>query len=1011
MSTLDAVEQLFSSELQTSKKLDFSSLHPDLATAAEQANQLHIEKYGTPLPVTSMARSRAEQQALFNQRGQPNVFMPLDPSKYPNQNIFHANAIDVGANINPEFVSVMEGLGLHRPHGAKDPVHWELNPNYKKTIAPSEKGDSIEQLFSDALANAPAEQPASTAPVAPPAAPVVAAEPVAPTAPVQTAPDQVAPVVEPVAAVPAAPVVAAPVASAAPVAVPVAPVEPTTPAAPRTFKDYVKETGKSVASFLDNTIGGIIPAAVGVVAHPLLKVVEATSLATGGKFNAAEATHAIVDPISRPFAKAVGIDPEDPAYKRESVNRLMTWVGEHVGEGSQVLSDKFYEQTGVRIPPSDFEYAANLGLAAVSGKVAPVAVKGVKNAIGALEEQFAAKKGAEQKTTLKTEPNIEPVDTNLTAREAIWEKLQPLHDEHTALQEVSKQFETGSSEWHKSLDAANAFFDEKIKPLHNKLDALESEPTTVVSEAPGIRVEYPVEKPKLTADQYSQLVEAEKAGATPEALQTMVEQFNAKKAAAEPVAPVGTVETQLGEQLTAKQSPIQVPVENPPMPTRAASAQDVAAKKDLLRSVGVETFRNSALEGNPKEASSQFITASADQGPYATGMTAQINHEKSALNNHFGKISEDAGGTNVRYGTPEEVSDKITSGAKIKSALEQGYKAHVAESKSLYKEAETAHGGKPVTVDRFNDFLKDNSNFAYEKEKSLQNGIKDYMSAKGLIDAEGTIKPMSIAQAEGVRNYINKKYDYETAKLGGELKGLIDNQVFEQVGGETYQKARAHWKKGIETYDNPKAVGDLLSDRGVNQKIADESVTTKVAGLAESQFKHLIDTLRTDGQTAAINEIKTSLVDQIRRSGESGVNQPWNSIAAAKTASKISEKLKVAFADDPKGLAKIYDGIEAGNILHIPSRYPGAAVQTNLLKNKFSDIALQRGLGTAGASIGGFLGEGIGAAGGYAAGEYFGAKVVGAKKARRQIKQLESELTQKQKSRLSDMLGITPKNK
>jgi hypothetical protein len=445
------------------------------------------------------------------------------------------------------------------------------------------------------------------------------------------------------------------------------------------------------------------------------------------------------------------------------------------------------------------------------------------------------------------------------------------------------------------------------------------------------------------------------------------------------------------------------------MPTRAATPQDVAAKKDLLRSVGVETFRNSALEGNPKEASSQFITASADQGPYATGMTAQINHEKTALNNHFGKISEDAGGTNVRYGTPEEVSDKITSGAKIKSALEQGYKAHVAESKSLYKEAETAHGGKPVTVDKFSDFLKDNSNFAYENEKGLRNGINQYMSAKGLLDAEGNVKPMSIAQAEGVRQYINNKYHHETAKLGGQLKGLIDNEVFEQVGGETYQKARAHWKKGIETYDNPKAVGDLLSDRGVNQKIADEAVTTKVAGLAESQFKHLVDTLRTDGQTAAINEIKTSLVDQIRRSGESGVNQPWNSIAAAKTASKISEKLKVAFADDPKGLAKIYDGIEAGNVLHIPSRYPGAAVQTNLLKNKFSDIALQRGFGTAGASIGGFLGEGMGAAGGYAAGEYLGARVVGAKKTARQIKQLQSELTQKEKTSLSDMLRLTPK--
>jgi hypothetical protein len=1049
MSTLDAVEQLFTSELPKPMAAVNEGSQGRVRAAADINNPSGLgwngktwKSYDTPEAGVADTQQLVTNYLNTPGRNTVNGLVGTWVTGKPEAGASVQNGA-YAAKVRKELESA--GVALN-PDGtipntpqANDAitraiiVHESAPQNVSKFlphVGGGKKEDDIEKLFSTALASAPAEQPA-----VPPAAPVVAVEPAAPAAPVQVAP--IAPVVEPAvpAAAPVAPVVAVPVApaavpvaevveqpsavsqaagrrfaepQAAPVAVPVAPVspvEPTTPTAPpapRTFKEYAKETGKSVASFLDNTIGGVIPAAVGLVAHPLLKVVEATALATGGKFNAAETTHAIVDSISRPFAKAVGIDPEDPAYKRESVNRLMTWVGEHVGENSQVLSDKFYEQTGVRIPPSDFEYAANLGLAAVSGKAAPVAVKGVKGAIGALEEQFAAKKGeakpvaerVEPTTVVSEAPGIRveyPVDT--PEIRTLSEKLDANRIKYDELNAAAEKLPENTPEKMAAQNKAVEFYEQNVDPLYNQIEALQPK----------------AEKPKLTADQYGQLIEAEKAGATPEALQTMVEQFNAKKAAAEPVAPVGTVENQLSTQLEAKQSPIQVPAENPPMPTRAASTQDVAAKKDLLRSVGVETFRNSALEGNPKEASSQFITASADQGPYATGMTAQINHEKTALNNHFGKISEEAGGTNVRYGTPEEVSDKISSGAKIKSALEQGYKAHVAESKSLYKEAETVHGDKPVTVDRFSDFLKDDSNFAYANEKGLKNGINQYMSAKGLLDAEGNVKPMSIAQAEGVRQYINNKYHFETARLGGQMKGLIDNQVFEQVGGETYQKARAHWKKGIETYDNPKAVGDLLSDRGVNQKIADEAVTTKVAGLAESQFKHLVDTLRTDGQTAAVNEIKTSLVDQIRRSGESGVNQPWNSIAAAKTASKISEKLKVAFADDPKGLAKIYDGIEAGNVLHIPSRYPGAAVQTNLLKNKFSDIALQRGMSTAGASVGGFLGEGVGAVGGFAAGEYLGARLVGAKKTARQIKQLQSELTQKEKSSLSDMLRLTPK--
>ena len=378
----DVLGQLILGEDTASKGPNLDLLHPVLYGQIQAANKAYREQYGADLPITSGARTREEQQSLVDRaaRGEPNIFMPTNPAKEPNRQSYHENAVDISTNIPPEFAKRMESeFGLHRPYGAKDPVHWEVNPEFK----------SVTKEQTDAYA--PADKAITTA---------QAAEP--------SLGDLIlggTELHEPKAAAP----------QVAPAAAPVAPVAPTTPVAPpesRSFKDYAKETGKSVASFLDNTIGGVIPAAVGLVAHPLLKVVEATALATGGKFNAAETTHEIVDSISRPFAKAVGIDPEDPAYKRESVNRLMTWVGEHVGENSQVLSDKFYEQTGVKIPPSDFEYAANLGLAAVSGKAAPVAVKGVKGAIGALEEQFATKQAAP-----RFEPRLEPTAEQLTPQE------------------------------------------------------------------------------------------------------------------------------------------------------------------------------------------------------------------------------------------------------------------------------------------------------------------------------------------------------------------------------------------------------------------------------------------------------------------------------------------------------------------------------------------------------------------------------------------------------------------
>lgn len=766
-----------------------------------------------------------------------------------------------------------------------------------------------------------------------------------------------------------------------------------TPPSERTFSDYAKETGKSVASFLDNTIGAAIPSVVSMLGYPIAKIVETTALATGGKFDAADAIHSIVEPISQPFAKAFGIDANDPAYKREISNRFMTFVGENIGKGAKELSDAFYEKTGVRIPTADFEQAANIGLVALTAKGAPVVGKGVKSVAGVIEDQFATKKGEPKPIAERIEPGTvvsegPGIRVEYTAEgkpagrfetpeyKELAAKRDQVFAEHEALVKQAEQLPEGSAERVDALNAASDFFAEKALPVVEQLN-------------------------KIRVDELS---------GQPAATQ-LADQFTAKKGAAE--VPT-TVETQLGQQLEAKQSPIKVPEENPPMPSAKPTVSSVRERQNVLDEVGINVHRKSALEGNPKEASSQYITAKADQGPYASGMTEQINYEKKALDSHFGRVAESAGGEVPRYGTPDQQGDLIKVGSKIKDALGEGYKAHIAEGKKLYSDAAAAHGDKPVSVDKFGDFLKADENFAYEKEKGLQSAVKTYMTRKGLMDKDGNIQPMTVADAEGVRQFINDKYNYETSGLIRTLKEKIDNQVFEQVGGETYERARAHWKKGKDTYENPKAVGDLLSDRGVNEKIASEDVMSKVSGLKQKQFAHLLDTLRADGQTAAVNQIKTSLVDEIRRAGQSGINEPFNSIKAAKTAAALGEKLKVAFADDPKGLQAIYKGLEAANIVHIPTAYPGAAVQTNLLKNKFSDFAIRRAAGGIGGGVGTLLSGGTpaGAAAGYAAGEYAGSKIVGSRINARQQKQLRKELTTAEETMpLSDILKIMPKKK
>jgi hypothetical protein len=488
----------------------------------------------------------------------------------------------------------------------------------------------------------------------------------------------------------------------------------------------------------------------------------------------------------------------------------------------------------------------------------------------------------------------------------------------------------------------------------------------------------------------------------------LTEKLNQAFPKMEEVKPTQTVGTQPAmaqapetPKIPVSERSITVPEEMPinRAETAPLNTNELSSREELLRRIGLEDIRNSALVGNPKESASQFITSQADQGPYATGMTNQINLEKSVLDNHFKKIQDEAGGTVIRHGTSFQEGDKIRVGKTIKDALQEGYEGHQTGTTTLYKEATDKLGNKPVELGKFNEFLKMDENFAYQNEKGLQTAINQFVKRKQFVDESGNLKPLTVAQAEEIRKFINKKYHHETKQLGGELKGLIDKDVFETVGGETYEKARKHYQKGIEVYDNPKAVGDLLGDNGVNQKIPDEKVAAKVVTLPNSQFEHLFNTLDADGKIGAVNQIKTSLVEQIREAGNSAKNQPFNSVAAAKEASNLSEKLKIAFKNDPKGLEAIYDGIEAADILYIPNKYPGAGVQTNLLQNKFVDVGIRRAFGSAGAAVGGTVAGPFGAAGGAVAGEAIGGKVSGKVSASKQEKALKKEI----KTKLQDI--------
>jgi len=653
---------------------------------------------------------------------------------------------------------------------------------------------------------------------------------------------------------------------------------------PEEAKPVIKDLGKNVASFLDNTIGGVAPFGAKQIGYIFGRTIGDTPE------TAEKISNRMASIVDKPFGKAFGIS-DDPVYKGEATGKLMQFIGENAGKGAEYISEK----TG--LPKSDVEWMINTALPKVTEVVArPVLQNVAKTEIGVT--------GA-----VKSEFN----------------KLKAETEAKLGGTELQKQF-------------------------------------------------------------------AEKQGGAP----------------GNQPAPKATVEVsgypEPIKEATINGEPTQIHItpEEPAMPTSKLSTEEMANREQAMKDIGQTRFRNSAIENNPKEAATQYITAKAEQGIYGEGMTEQINHEKNTLNNHFSGIEKEIGGIVPSLDKP--VRDKIAATKVVKDELAEAKTDHDVETKTLYKEADAQHGAKPLELTDFNEYLNNDSNFIKGDQEKFQSVVKGELKRRGFADEEGNIKPLTVKEAEGMRQFLNEKYDYDWGQQAVGLKKAIDSDVFRDVQGETYQKARAHFGEGKEMFENPKAMRDLLADEGVNQKIADEQGMQKIAKLPESQFAHLFSTLGEKGKVKAQDQIRTSLVNEVKEAGQSARGEPWNQPAASKRYSELQEKFDVAFADKPELLEKIHKGLLVGDFNHIPTKYEGAAIQTHRLHGKFSEFYTKGGAG-AGAAMGSVFGP-IPAAVGSVAGGAIGKVAESAANRRAQRQSLEKEIKSDNKTSLQDMYRI-----
>jgi hypothetical protein len=334
---------------------DIENINPDLkeriaALNADWMNNKELNPKGIPLPITSGRRTREQQAAEYKARisGSKNTgFMAVNPDKYPGREFFHEDAVDILPGILPD--EYLNKFGLHRPFGAKDPVHVQINPK-----APWAKVDQ-DITMPDGEDIDPSAMYLKRQGVAAPET-VIAPEAGQLAGVKQELQSQYANVKKELGA------------------------------AKDTLSNpnyYTNQLPKQTAALADTLIGGV-GGAINFIGTPIAKLFEDTSSKAKPRSEAAKAIfgesitpkellNKTTELFDKPIGKAFGIT-NDPMYNAEASQRVMNYISKNMDKGADAIS----KETGM--PKADVEWFMNAAMIKGVPMAADLTKKGVKAA-------------------------------------------------------------------------------------------------------------------------------------------------------------------------------------------------------------------------------------------------------------------------------------------------------------------------------------------------------------------------------------------------------------------------------------------------------------------------------------------------------------------------------------------------------------------------------------------------------------------------------------------------------
>lgn len=426
-----------------------------------------------------------------------------------------------------------------------------------------------------------------------------------------------------------------------------------------------------------------------------------------------------------------------------------------------------------------------------------------------------------------------------------------------------------------------------------------------------------------------------------------------------------TSQQQLAQGL-AENEPFKVP--ELPAPKTSLPVAEQQSNIDTMRKIGLNSQRPSAITGDKFTAGQEFQQAKLDT-PQGEVIRNQLQNEQNTIKTYATDLVKNTGAT---AGSPEAVGQSIRNPLR---ELSQHYDEGIS---ALYKTADERAGGLPSVVpDEFGKLIGTNSAFAGKQENSaLRRGIRAYMREQNIVDASGKMQPVTVQQAEGLRQYLNSQWSPQNSGLIGRIKESLDTDVTKTGGGDLYKLGRALHAERKNTLDNPKGIASLLQEEGpggINQSVADERIGNRLMTMPTNQFKHVVDTIRNMPEglqpqaQQALNEIKGVFAENIRLAGDRGGTQAgpsmWNAADVTRELNKQNSKLGLIFS--PEEMESFQTLNRAGHILQTPSAYPGAAVQGHNLAQRgmiFAPTAAATAIGSHFGPLGAAGGAALGAA-------------------------------------------------